>query len=146
MVTNFCLLFILLVSVTSDRVIKLSDFKDDNSYLPVKRGQTFTIEIEGNPTRGRIWKIDEPEKLKFNSLLTPINIDKDNSAIFYSSKGDQSNYSNGFYHFQFQATNASTGHEKINFAFYDTNEEKSKQKVVKKSINIHVVDPPKRDL
>ena len=145
MVTNFLfVLFTLAITTNSERVIKLSDFKEENSYLPVKRGQTFTIEIEGNPSRGRIWKLDEPEKLTINSLLSPVNIDKNHSAVFYSSKGDQSNYSNGFYHFQFKATNESTGHEKISFAFLDTNE--SKQKVIKKSINIHVVDPPKRDL
>lgn len=132
--------------VLGERIIKLSDFKEENSYLPVKRGQTFTIEIEGNPSRGRIWKVDEPEKLAINNLLFPVNLDKDQSAVFYSSKGDQSNFSNGFYHFQFRASNHSNGHEKINFVFVDTNEEKSKQKVIKKSINIHVVDPPKRDL
>ena len=141
----FILLSLAVISFT-ERVIKLSDFKEENSYLPVRRGQTFTIEIEGNPSRGRIWKIDEPEKLTINSLITPTNIDKNNTAIFYSSKGDESNYSNGFYHFQFKASNSTTGHEKINFAFYDTNEEKSKQKAIKKSINIHVVEPPKRDL
>lgn len=146
---NFFIFLIITLTIVcnNERIIKLSDFKDENSYLPVKRGQTFTIEIEGNPSRGRIWKLEEPEKLNINALLFPTNLDKNNSAVFYSSKSDQSNYSNGFYHFQFKATNNSTGHEKINFAFYDTNVEISKQKAIKKSINIHVVDPPKkRDL
>jgi predicted secreted protein len=146
---NYILILIIISFIfvcNNERIIKLSDFKEENSYLPVKRGQTFTIEIEGNPNRGRIWKVEDPEKLNINALLFPTNLDKNNSAVFYSSKSDQSNYSSGFYHFQFKATNSSTGHEKINFAFYDTNEGITKQKVIKKSINIHVVDPPKRDL
>ena len=138
------LAYVLTNSALSERVIKLSDFKEENSYLPVKRGQTFIIEIEGNPTRGRIWRLEEPEKLTISNLLRPINLDKENSTIFYSSKGDQSNFSNGFYHFHFQAADSMTGHEKIQFLYFDTNEPKSKP--IKKSINIHVVDPLKRDL
>ena len=146
MITNFFFLITVVFanSAISERVIKLSDFKEENSYLPVKRGQLFTIEIEGNPSRGRIWRVDEQDKLTINNLLVPINLDKDNTTIFYSSKGEQ--YSNGFYHFQFRATNTTTGSEKIVFAYYDTNQPKSNHKQIKKSINIHVVDPPKRDL
>jgi hypothetical protein len=127
-----------------NRVIKLSDFKDDNSYLPVRKGSVFTVEVEGNPKRGRIWKVDEPEKLTINNIISPVNLDEARSGVFYSNKGEDSSvFSNGFYHFKFQATNTSTGHETISFAFHDEN---GLQKVIKKSINIHVVEGPKRDL
>ena len=119
------------------RIIKLSDFLEQASYLPVKNGEEFIIEVEGNPSTGYKWYLDNAEIVAKNKVLFPFNLDSQASGLFYNSHKDSS-INNGIYHFHFSAKKP--GNEKLVFAYYKQPKER-----VDKIIEIHVKDI-KKDL
>ena len=123
----------------SEKLIKLIDLLDSDSYIPVKRGQIFIIEIEGNPSEGKVWTVDDPKRLISSNLINPLNLDDNNSSPFYNSEV-QSDFANGFYHFKFKSSKRNFGHEQITFVY------KNKDRIIKKTINIHIINQPRMDL
>jgi len=122
-----------------EKLIKLIDLLDDDTYIPIRQGQIFIIEIEGNPSEGKVWTVYEPKLLISRNLIKPLNLDNSNSTTFYHSKTD-SDFSNGFYHFKFKSSKKNTGYEEITFIY------KFNQKTIQKTIHIHIVSQPKTEL
>ena len=119
------------------RVVKLADFVENGSYLPVKSGEDFIIEIEGNPSTGYKWALENAEVVAKNKVLFPLNLDTNGSGLFYNSNKEKSML-NGIYHFHFNTKKQ--GNEKLIFSYY-----KESQQSIKKTIEIHVRDV-KKDL
>lgn len=135
---SFFLIFHL-INANSEKLIKLVDLLDDETYIPIRQGQIFIIEIEGNPTEGKVWMVDEPKLLLSRNLIHPLNLDENNSCTFYSSHTD-SDFSNGFYHFKFKASKRNMGYEEIKFVYKDT------KKRIQKTVHLHIISQPKTDL
>ena len=125
------------------RVININEFQSEGSYLPLKSGQKFIIELEGNPTTGYAWFLENTEKLN-KELLTPLNLNEKNSADFYKkspSPGEGEAKvlgAGGIYHFKFEAHSVNSGDEVLNFVYKRPWTSESE---VRKSINIKVVNP-----
>ena len=122
-----------------EKLIRLVDLLEDNTYIPIRLGQVFIIEIEGNPSEGKVWILNEPSLLISRNLIRPLNIDEKNSTKFYFSK-TESDFSNGFYHFKFKASKKNNGYEEITFIY------KFNDKIIQKTIHVHIISQPKTDL
>ena len=133
--------FLLFAFVNTEKLIKLSDILDDDTYVPIRKGEIFIIEIEGNPSEGKIWKVDNPQRLLIDNLLKPLNLNEDNTCTFYQSKAE-SGFANGFYHFKFETSDKNIGHEQITFTFEDT----INNKIIQKTIRLHIINYAKKDL
>jgi predicted secreted protein len=131
--------FIVNCSLSSERIIKLTDLLDDDNYIPIKQGQIFTIEVEGNPSEGKVWSVEDSKRLISANIVKPLNLNKDNTVTFYQSHTENS-FSNGFYHFKFKASKRSTGHEEITFVY------KENDKIIQKTVNLLIISQPKIDL
>lgn len=146
-----CLLILLsacctLASANEFRIININDFKGEGTYLPVKSGQKFIIELEGNPTTGYGWFLEDTEKLN-KQLLTPLNLDDKNSAEFYRRHSDNQTETEtqrvgvgGLYHFKFQASQTQSGDQVLTFVYKRS---WTAENEVRQSINIKVVNPDK---
>ncbi len=125
------------------RVINIELFKDENAYLPVKVGEKFTIEINGNPTTGYLWILEKGNK---ESLLTPLNLNENSSGEYFSHNTDDGRVGvGGIYHFKFQA-GENSGEETLVFLNkrpWETNEH---QNITRRSIHVKIVNPGKKDL
>jgi predicted secreted protein len=136
--TLIYLTFMLTICTGSEfRLIKISETEEDNTYIPVKAGSKFILELAGNPTTGFNWVIENKDKLFSNKLITPINLDERDSAEYYKAPSDPNILgSGGFYHFKFLVSEDVSGDEVINFVHKRpwTDEDS-----VKKTINIKVV-------
>lgn len=131
------------------RIVKIKDINlSDDTYIPVKTGQEFIIELEGNPTTGYSWFLLNPEKLNQENLLKATNLDKNNSGEFYSANSTENEEirrmgAGGIFHFKFLAGEI-TGHEIITFIYKRPWTEEDK---IHKSVNIKVVKlDDKKDL
>ena len=109
------------VPIENIRVIKLVDFVENGSYLPVRNGEDFIIEVEGNPSTGYKWYLDNAEVVAKNKVLFPLNLDNKGSGQFYNSHKDNT-ILNGIYHFQFSAKKQ--GNEKLFFSYYKQSDKK----------------------
>lgn len=146
--TTTLILLPIILSINSnpdERIIKLKDLDLENkeTYIPVKSGQFFTIELEGNPSTGYGWFVEDPEKLEREGLLKAKNLDKNNSGEYYRKEEEIFSTENepirlgggGIYHFKFLAEK--NGHEEITFIYkrpWDNTDQ------VKKTLNIKVVN------
>lgn len=129
-----------------DRVIRLKELNlsDEETYIPVKSGNNFTIELEGNPTTGYSWFLGAPEKLQELNLLKPTNLKENNAGEYYqlgtSSKNNEEEIrrvgAGGIFHFKFLA-GENNGHEKLTFVYKRPWTEEGK---IQKSINVKVVN------
>jgi predicted secreted protein len=136
-----------------NRIIRLKELNLDSkeTYVPVKSGHNFTIELEGNPTTGYSWFLETPEKLEKEGLLIPKNLNDKNSGEYYRRNEVDKNKnevnklgSGGIYHFKFLA-GEKNGHEEITFIYkrpWKTDAEASN--LIKKSINVKVVNIDKQ--
>jgi predicted secreted protein len=132
-------------SITSNnsdfRIININDFQGEGSYLPLKTGQKFIIELEGNPTTGYYWFLDETEKIN-KELITPLNLNEKNSAEYYSiNSQDDSEMKRvgggGIFHFKFQVHDVNSGSDVLNFVYKRPWTNKLE---VRKKINLKVVN------
>jgi predicted secreted protein len=129
------------------RIINIKDFQGEGSYLPLKSGQKFIIELEGNPTTGYSWFLEDVEKLN-KELINPLNLNERNSADYYSKTQQNENNPSesemkvlgggGIYHFKFQAHHTNNGSEVLNFVY---KRPWTQENEVRKSINVKVVNP-----
>ena len=157
-ILSIYLIFITIINISSvfsheeDRIIRLKELNlsDEETYIPVKSGQKFTIELEGNITTGYSWFLATPEKLEESNLLKPTNLKENHSAEYYTI-GDKTNNDQevrrmgvgGIFHFKFLAGEKS-GHEKLTFVYKRPWSEEDK---IQKSINVKVVNfDDKKDL
>ena len=136
---------------TGLRTIKIEDLDHDLHYIPLRNGEKFIIEIEGSPSTGFIWTLDDLN-LKHSlantlPLIQAINLDKNRSAVFYrkphKEDKDHLKSSEGIYQFKFKVNDENrTGHETISFNLknIDTHEG-----ITEKKVNISVSNP-KTDL
>jgi len=154
----FCFFFIYFSFVNfslcheEDRIIRLKELNlsDEETYIPVKSGQKFTIELEGNITTGYSWFLETPEKLQESNLLKPLNLKENYSADYYtlgSNKNEQEEIkrlgSGGIFHFKFLA-GENNGHEKLVFVYKRPWSDEDK---IQKSPHIKVVNlKDKKDL
>ena len=145
---NPILLFLQVIFIRSNedefRIVKLNDFSGENSYLPVKCGQKFIIEIAGNPTTGYVWTLEGSSENDLEKLVTPLNLNEKNSAEYYSNNKQSSDNEimrvgvGGIYHFKFQAHETKSGHAELTFIYKRpwSDEGASKRKVVIKVVNL----------
>ncbi len=119
------------------RVVKLADFVENSSYLPIRKNDEFILEVEGNPTTGYKWYLENAEIVAKNKILFPLNLDSNGSGVFFTSNKEK-NLINGIYHFQFIAKEQ--GNEKLVFSYYKDPKER-----IKKVVEVHVKDV-KKDL
>ena len=108
----------------------------------MKSGQKFIIEMEGNPTTGFSWFLEDVEKLN-KELIIPLNLNEKNSAEFYRKTPDEENGtkilgSGGIYHFKFQTHQTNSGDEVLRFVY---KRPWTKENEIRKSIYIKVVNP-----
>lgn len=142
---TFLILLFLKYCLTQDfRVININEFQTEGSYLPVRGGQKFIIELDGNPTTGYSWFLENVEKLN-NQLLIPLNLNDKNSADFYKKTpgpGEENEARKlgvgGIYHFKFHANEVNSGDEVLHFVY---KRPWSTENEVRKTINIKVVNP-----
>lgn len=127
------------------RILNLNDIKDLDSYIPIKLGQKFIIEIEGNPTTGYMWSLENHDNLKNSNLVTPLNLDEHHSAEYYGKNYDKKTVQDekvrlsgtgGIYHFKFQANSEKIGEETLNFVYKRSWENDGQSR---KSINLKIV-------
>jgi predicted secreted protein len=126
------------------RIVKLKDFTGENSYLPVKCGQKFTIEIEGNPTTGFQWSLESKSESIKDKLLTPLNLNEKNQGDYYSynKKSADSEIKRlgvgGIYHFKFQSDENKSGYEELAFIYKRpwTDDGSTKQKITVKIVKL----------
>jgi predicted secreted protein len=142
------LILLQLIAIKSNeeniRIVNLKDFTGENSYLPVVCGQTFIIEVNGNPTTGYSWTLEVDSKNQGEKLLTPLNLNERNSGEYFShnknyTKGEEPRVGvGGIYHFKFHAHENKSGYEELNFVHKRSwNEEgASKHKVIVKVVNL----------
>jgi len=136
----FLFLFIFIFfSVKSEKLFRLVDLLDKDSYIPIRQGEVFIIEVEGNPSQNRVWSVEDPKTLISRDLIFPLNLDEHDSCTFYISE-TKSNFANGIYHFRFITSKRNLGHEEITFVFKTVNQR------IQKTINIHIINQPKIDL
>lgn len=123
------------------KVIKLSHFEDDDSYLPVKPGTKFIIEAEGNPSTGYSWYLERPERLKSQRILKALNLNEHNIGDYYRHHDEEVARMvglSGIYHFKFEADNQNVGMEKLEFVYRRGLEGEPAHKV---TVNVNVVRP-----
>jgi predicted secreted protein len=126
------------------RLIKLSDLSDENSYIPVKAGQKFTLELEGNPTTGYQWFVHNKLLLDENKTLKALNLDGYNVGEYYRkpNSGDRQMVGvGGYYHFKFEATKP--GYENVTFVYKRAYSDEGE---IYKNVNIHVVEDDRNEL
>jgi len=150
---KFLTLFIIILALANkafcheeERIIRLKELNlsDEETYIPVKSGQNFTIELEGNPTTGYSWFLATPEKLQDSNLLKPTNLKENHSGDYFqlgtSNKNNESEIkrvgAGGIFHFKFLA-GENNGHEKLTFVYKRPWAEEGK---IEKSINVKVVN------
>ena len=136
---------IVLIKSEEDRIIRMKELNLDSkeTYIPVKSGQKFTIEIEGNPSTGYSWFLETPEKIERSGLLKATNLNKHNSGDYYRSSELNKNEtevlrvgSGGLFHFKFLAGEKS-GHEEITFIYKRPWDEEDQ---IKKTIIVKVIN------
>ena len=129
-----------------DRIIRLKELNlsEEQTYIPVKSGQNFTIELEGNPTTGYSWFLATPEKLQELKLLKPTNLNENHSGEYYQM-GSQNKHNEdeirrvgvgGIFHFKFLA-GENSGHEKLSFIYKRPWTDEGQ---IQKSISVKVVN------
>lgn len=129
-----------------DRIIRLKELNlsDEETYIPVKSGQNFTIELEGNPTTGYSWFLATPEKLQESKLLKPTNLKENNAGDYYQMGSQHKNNEQeirrvgvgGIFHFKFLG-GENSGHEKLSFVYKRPWTDEGQ---IQKSINVKVVN------
>ena len=145
-----CLILLTIQSLSANenefRIININDFQGD-SYLPLKTGQKFIIELEGNPTTGYQWFLDDVHKIN-KELVSPLNLNESNSADYYKRNDIEESEikrvgGGGVYHFKFQAHESNSGSEVLTFIYKRpwTNEGQ-----IKKTINLKVINKKENDL
>ena len=83
----FLFLFIFIFfSVKSEKLFRLVDLLDKDSYIPIRQGEVFIIEVEGNPSQNRVWSVEDPKTLISRDLIFPLNLDEHDSCTFYISE------------------------------------------------------------
>jgi predicted secreted protein len=132
------------------RKINIKELEGEASYLPIKGGEKFIIEIEGNPTTGYNWYLDKKEELDQNSLITPLYLKENNLGEFYKNPSEQKQQNEemrlgagGLFHFKFQASQKNSGSEVLNFVYKRSWESEGQ---ITKSINVKVVQQNNSDL
>lgn len=116
----------------NSRIVKLSDFVENSSYLPIRKNDEFILEVEGNPSTGYKWYLENAELVAKNRILFPLNLDNNGSGIFFNSNKEK-NLINGIYHFHFLAKEQ--GNEKLVFSYYKDSKER-----IRKVVEVHVKD------
>jgi predicted secreted protein len=104
---------ILITFPQNARIVKLADFVENSSYLPIRKNDQFILEVEGNPTTGYKWYLENAELVAKNKILFPLNLDNNGSGVFFNSSKEK-NLINGIYHFHFLAKQQ--GNEKLVFS------------------------------
>ncbi len=124
------------------RKINIKDLEED-SYLPLTLGQKFIIELDGNPTTGYSWTLEDPQYLN-SSLLKTIDLKENNGGEYYKKHTDEDSEfkrvgGGGYYHFKFQVGEIE-GFHKLNFVYKRawTDEDK-----IKKTVSLKFVKPNK---
>ena len=117
-----CLFLILFGGINSIdeefKIIKLSEIDGKNSYVPLRAGTKFIIEIDGNPDTGKVWFLDSPQLLEYQNLLKPLNLDNYNSADYYQNPNPEKHVGvDGIYHFKFETSLVNHGMATITFIY-----------------------------
>lgn len=121
------------------RVVQMDMFDHENSYLPVKPGQKFIIEGKGSKTKGYSWVLSNSERLLEDGIVIPLNLDDSQSGDYYHHHDpEQREYTEGIFHFKFEASNERTGMQKLEFLFKKND---NGEVQTSKNININVVRP-----
>ena len=126
------------------RKINIKDFEGDQSYLPLKAGQKFIIELEGNPTTGYMWYLEETEKIN-KELLTTLNLKENNTGEYYKRQPQENDPEivrfgiEGIFHFKFQASETNFGEEVLRFVYKRswTNEGEVRKRINLKIVRLH---------
>jgi predicted secreted protein len=109
---------------------------EENSYLPMKVGQKIIIEVEGNPTTGYVWMVNNRESIKTNGIISALNLNENGTAEFFNAPSEVVGAS-GLYQFKFEAL-GKQGYEAVEFVHKRPWEDVAN--AIKK-VNIHVVNP-----
>lgn len=135
-----------ILSHDENRIIKFKELNlnEEETYIPVKSGHKFTIELEGNITTGYLWFLDKSEKLAESGLIKPTNLKENSNTVEYYQIGNNKINSQeirklgagGIFHFSFLAGEKS-GHEKLTFIY---KRPWSEQEKIEKSINVKIVN------
>jgi hypothetical protein len=117
--------------IISERILKMKDIAK-SSYVPVKLGETFTIEIESDDQEiNHTWILENGVELAKKNIVYPFNLKKDSSVDFYHNIGKERREVGRIYHFKFESKKS--GDVELMFV------KKIKDKVVeKKPINIKI--------
>ena len=122
-----------------DRVVKLKDLDSEMAYLPVKLGEKFIIEIEGTPSSGFLWTVEDlgyRHSLEALELIECMNLDENHAGEYYNYPKGHTNKESGVYHFHFRVNNKGhTGSETINFIL---RKPETKVGAIEKHLYIHV--------
>lgn len=143
-------LFALIASCISSnediRVVNINEFEGEGSYLPIKSGQTFIIEMEGNPSTGSTWILENADSLN-KGLLTPLNLREKNTGEYFSTntneEGQRVMGRPGIYRFKFQANNVNSGSDILHFVYKRLWEAEVGKR---KSINVKIVNSQEKEL
>ncbi len=124
------------------KIISIHDKGQDGSYNVVKPGQKFIIEIDGNPTTGYVWFLEQPEKLN-RDIVAPMNLKDNNSADYYQHPNEEMMAGvGGIYRFKFQAGFDHFGSADLNFIYKRSWESDIDRKRV---VHIHISGPEHDD-
>ena len=133
-VVNFLLISWLFVGDCT-KVIKISDFDIDNTYLTLNFNEIFTVEAESYDSSKK-WYLKE----FVESHLKPLNLQNDKSVIYYTKR--EKAYTHYLYHFIFQINNIKA-HSQLIFVYKDN---KTPSSVITKTLNLNILNQIKADL
>lgn len=150
MKTNLLVLTILTITLLYNincdnseyRIINLGNITTENAYIPVISGQKFILELEGNPTTGYSWFLENHEALMASKLITPENLTENNSGEFYRKPKDSTENEvrrvgvGGIFHFKFSTNADLEGQEDITLVYKRPWEQDIS---IKKTISLKVV-------
>lgn len=131
------LCFVALVTAQAvNKTIKLNTTDPDPYKLTVQKGDCLTLEMEGNPTTGYTWFLEDADSVKKNKIISDTNLDDRDTVEFLSQKTskDLTVGRGGIYQFRFNASQV--GNETLDFVYMRSF---SGSVDTRKTVNVNVV-------
>ena len=130
------ILFVFLGAVSSLKEEVLFVPKDaTNLSMVVREGETFKVQMKGNPTTGYMWILEKPQLLNKN-IVSPLNLQEENSGEYTPDAHERGMVGfGGVYEFTFKAGKSTGELVNLNFAYKRTWESENGRTV---QVKVHV--------
>jgi predicted secreted protein len=137
-----CFIFSLVLSNEHVPTFNIDLFNEE-SYLPLKNNQKFIVELEGNPTTGFQWYLEND--FSETKIVVPLNLKENKTGDYFSQPQDGTTVklgAGGLYHFKFQTHESGKGSDKLRFVYKRHWDDEGQ---IRKSISIVVINSSKTE-